>query len=333
MTDVEVKQNGTTSVYKNTFEYDQSGNMTKETAKPNLSNPANDKTTQYLYDEAGRLTGKVNPGDSTSNPSVSLGYKYFGLDFLKILNGPKYTFDYNQEGQTTKEELFNSSDTKIGEFDSEYDALGRMNKFTEKDGSGNEIARFEKPTKDSSKIDMYDQSGNFNGFDLIYKGQTSNFITYLFTYLSNNLVKTITAAGKQFNLYFDEGGLFTSRVNPNNTSDEFKYNDAGQVIESKTNSVVPSTNGNTTTTSVSTKWSSQYTYDADGRLTKITDGATGNSSAVYTYNNGTEKLNRLTKAVLANGTYTFDYSYDSRGNILNMDLLIGGSVQEPDVQL
>ncbi len=90
---------------------------------------------------------------------------------------------------------------------------------------------------------MYSATDQLNGFNLTVKQQTSNPITYLFTYLSNNLVKTITAAGKQFSLYFDEGGQFISRTNPNNTGDEFKYNDAGQVIESKTNSITQSNNG------------------------------------------------------------------------------------------
>ncbi|MCG1024491.1 RHS repeat-associated core domain-containing protein, partial [Dehalobacter sp.] len=325
VTDVEIKENGTTSVYKNSFEYDEYGNMVKETVKPNLSQPANDETTEYLYDESGRLTGKVNPGDSPTNSSVTLGYEYSGLDILKILNGPKYSFDYNLEGQVTKEELFNSSDTKIGEFSYTYDGMGRLATLTEKDGSGTEVSKISQPTGQS----MYSQTDQLNGFDLTVKQQTSNPITYLFTYLSNNLVKTITAAGKQFNLYFNEGGLFQSRVNPNNTGDEYKYNDAGQVIESKTNNITKSTNGNNTTTGVSAKWSSLYTYDSDGRITAITGQGAGSPSATYTYNNGTEELNRLTQAQITSGSnnYTFDYSYDSRGNILDMDLLIGGSVQ------
>ncbi|MCG1024488.1 MULTISPECIES: hypothetical protein [Dehalobacter] len=44
--------------------------MVKETVKPNLSQPANDETTEYVYDESGRLTGKVNAGDSINNPWV-----------------------------------------------------------------------------------------------------------------------------------------------------------------------------------------------------------------------------------------------------------------------
>ena len=63
------------------------------------------------------------PGMGT-NPSVSLGYEFFGLDHLKILNDPRYTFDYNLEGQTTAEALFNSSDVKTGEFTYTYDAMG-----------------------------------------------------------------------------------------------------------------------------------------------------------------------------------------------------------------
>ncbi len=52
VTDVVIKESGTTPVYESSFEYDEYGNMVKEIAKPDLGQPANDKTTEYLYDES-----------------------------------------------------------------------------------------------------------------------------------------------------------------------------------------------------------------------------------------------------------------------------------------
>lgn len=67
------------------------------------------------------------------------------------------------------------------------------------------------------------------------------------------------------------------------------------------------------------KWSSQYSFDADGRTSTISGtrplGTSFNES--YTYNNGTEKLNRLTQAVIDSST--FNYQYHPASNITSMD--------------
>jgi len=69
-------------------------------------------------------------------------------------------------------------------------------------------------------------------------------------------------------------------------------------------------------------WSSKYTFDTDGRISSVSGTrpwSLGVSlSESYTYNNVTEKLNRLTQAVI-DGT-TFNYQYDPAGNIKSMSV-------------
>ena len=127
-----------------------------------------------------------------------------------------------------------------------------------------------------------------------------------------------TAARSPTAFNYDEGNNLISKVNPNHTQDNFSYNDAGQIIGMQT----VDNNSNV-------KWSNQYSYDQDGRVTSVTgtDPGMNNESANYTYNNGTEKLNRLTQAAITDGTYsgTFGYSYDPAGNLLSMDVANGTS--------
>src|SRR5262249_10007502 len=55
-----------------------------------------------------------------------------------------------------------------------------------------------------------------------------------------------------------------------------------------------------------------YTYDADGRLSKLTDGS-GALIVLYTY----DAAGRLARKDMGNGTYT-TYTYDAAGNVLDL---------------
>ena len=85
----------------------------------------------------------MNPGsgDSSASPSISLGYGFFGLKDLSIKDGSRYSFGYDLEGRTTKEELFDSTGSKTKEFGYVYDKVGRLETLSEKDGAGTETAR------------------------------------------------------------------------------------------------------------------------------------------------------------------------------------------------
>jgi len=149
-----------------------------------------------------------------TNPSVSLGYEFFGLDHLKILNDPRYTFDYNLEGQTTAETLFNSSEVQTGEFTYQYDAMGRLDILVEKDGADVEISMIDAPTVTSGQGPMYDVLDRLIGFDLTYKQQSTTPVTYGFSYLDNGLLQTTQGANQNFAFFFTEDDLPAYQVNP-----------------------------------------------------------------------------------------------------------------------
>ncbi|KLU62586.1 tRNA3(Ser)-specific nuclease WapA precursor [Peptococcaceae bacterium CEB3] len=111
-----------------------------------------------------------------------------------------------------------------------------------------------------------------------------------------------------------------SRVNPDSTEDIYTYNDANQITGVQTVKV-----DNSNGTSLIPKWSSEYSFDADGRINGVTGTRPSGSSLSesYTYNNGTEQLNRLTQAVI-DGT-TFNYQYDPAGNLTSMTVPVFGT--------
>ncbi|EGW37663.1 hypothetical protein [Desulfosporosinus sp. OT] len=104
--------------------------------------------------------------------------------------------------------------------------------------------------------------------------------------MGNGLPSTVTADSKNFSLIYDDGDQLINRNNPDGTQDVYTYNDAGQVTGVKTGKVDTSKGGSILTP----QWSSQYTFDADGRISTVTGSRPSGAglSESYTYNNGTE---------------------------------------------
>jgi RHS repeat-associated protein len=183
--------------------------------------------------------------------------------------------------------------------------------YIEKDAGNNTIT-----TIGSPGTDMYSKLDQLLGYRFTYKGHTSSPLSFIFDYTKSGLVNSITGDGKKFSFNYDEADNPISRANPNNTQDNFIYDEAGRI-----------TGSYTVDNSSNVKWSGKYQYDSDGRLIQAAGSGPGSPNAAYTYNNGTEKLNRLTKAVIDDGTnnYAFNYAYDPAGNIKEMDVANGTS--------
>ncbi len=286
---------GSTTYDSSSYTYDRDNNLMSE-------KDAGNNTTNYSYDQDGRITQKANPNGT----SVSAGYDDYGnLSQISLSGGPAYNMGYDLEGHLTSSSLTNGPSSSYG-----YDAVGNMTSYVEKDASGTTVTTVGAPTGGS----MYSSLDQLLGFDLTYGSNSP--ITYNFGYTKSGLVSSVKidpgTNQQQVTFNYDEGNNLVSKVNPNNTQDNFTYNDANQIV------------GTQTATNNTVAWSSQYTYDSDGRLTSVigTDPGANNYSANYTYNNTTEKLNRLTQASITDGSYsgTFNYSYDPAGNLLSMDV-------------
>ena len=255
------------------------------------------------YDEDGRITDQSNANGSSTNSSYD---NYGNLSKEVLSNGPTYNYNYDLERKLTGASMTGGSSYVYG-----YDAVGNLISLLEKDASGNTVTTINSPSSSS----MYSNKDQILGYNFIYKGYTGNPVAFNYSYNPAGLIKSTTGAGQVFTFNYDESNNPLNRINPNNITDKFTYNDANQ----NTGIQTVDNNGNTLI-------SNNYTYDKDGRITNITGSLNGSStSADYTYNNGTEKLNRLTNAVINDGTkqYTFNYSYDTTGNISTMDTANG----------
>ncbi|KPU44235.1 tRNA(Glu)-specific nuclease WapA precursor [Oxobacter pfennigii] len=289
-----VKLEAGVETYNNTtFTYDVHNNV--KTEEDALNN-----TTSFYYDETGRLIKTVNPNNSTAERSYN---SYGDLEEVDLSTGQTYNYEYDLEGRLTTSVTPGSSNTNY-----QFDEVGNLTGQVQKDGNNNILTTISAPD-----TDMYSEQDQLLGFKMTHKSYTSYPIEYNFSYTRSGLVNSVTGDGKNFGFNFDEGNNLVARQNSNNTKDKFTYNESNKVSGIQT---VDNNNN--------VKWSSRFEYNSDGRITGITGNGPGNPSSSYTYNNGTEKLNRLTNAVINDGSaHTFNYYYDAAGNITSMSVANG----------
>lgn len=295
---LEVSLSDGTNLYNHTWStYDNLGHLISE-------KDANNNTTQYAYDEEGRMKLKTSPDGST----ISYSYDSLGrFSQVQSSGGDSSTYGYDLDSNLTNVQVF-SGGTLKNEFVYTYNAVDKLYDYSEKDGNHNIVAQANTLT--------YDQVNRLKGFNLVYSSNAA--IPYTFNYLQNGAVSNIKFGpnNSQFVFNYDDGDNLINKINPNNTEDIYTYNEANQIVGTQTAGV--SVSGQIST--LTSKWSNQYSYSSDGLLTSVTQSGQISSSANYTYNNGTEKLNRLTQANITVGStpYTFNYSYDPAGNLLSM---------------
>lgn len=214
---------------------------------------------------------------------------------MQLSSGVSYMYTYNLEGKPTEIKVYSGA-TLTNDFTYYYDAIGNLTSYSEGSGQGqvNSITR--------------DVKDRITAYNMVNE---TNTISNSFTYAKNDLPQTVTADSKNYSLIYDDGDNLINRSNPNNTEDIYTYNDANQINGVQT---VDTSHG----LSLLPNWSSNYSFDSDGRISGISGTRPlGTSfSESYTYNNGTEKLNRLTQAVIDGAQY--NYQYDPAGNITSM---------------
>jgi len=206
----------------------------------------------------GRLAKKTNASGST----VSLGYGPLGLlKALSFSSNEIYGYSYDLEGRRTQATVANGP-TITHKFDYGYDAVGNLISYIEKGGSDNILGKITKPAAG----EMYSKTDQLIGFDLTL-GTTAT-IPYAFFYSSNKLVEKVSSAGKDTLFKYDEGSKLKIQTNANGVQDRLDYNEGNQLT------------GTSSVNSSGTKTlSSQYAYDSDGRLVKITGIGPGSPSA------------------------------------------------------
>ena len=290
------------------YSYDALGRVTQTV--DNLGN-----TYKYKYDAYNNVTEVVDPIDN----KVTNVYDACGrLSSSTDANGNKSLFEYDANGNCIKKTDPNGLVTVI-DYDSrnrpvtvttgdhsvsyEYDALGRVTKYT--DEEGNEFRT------------EYDHLGNITGV-IDSKG---NVILRTEYDAAGNAAKTTDALGVLTQNTYDVSGNLTSSVNsaglPTQIETTYSYDALDRLIstvdaENGNSSYTYDSVGNITSVTYPNGGKTTYTYDSMGRM-KQSVNAVG-SKNTYTYN----AAGLLEKAKDANGKFT-NYTYDALGRITSFE--------------
>jgi RHS repeat-associated protein len=292
------ERSGDTFVYG----YDTAGRLTRKTfkdgtyeaytydAKGNLATVRDVRSgvTTLTYDANNWLTKIVYPGGK------SLSYAYDALGRrTQMKDQAGFTTNYSYDGAGRLAELKDASGARMVAYG--YDGAGRLSKETNGNGTYTSYA--------------YDNAGQLLKIGN-YKADNTVNSSFEYTYDALGRQTTAKSLDGTWTYTYDATGqltrsqLVSTNVAIANQDLQYVYDAAGNRIRTIENGVTKTytTNALNQYTQVG---SAVYTYDLDGNLTKVVDGA---KTFTYTYN----AENRLVKAVTPDGT--FEYLYDALGN-------------------
>ncbi|NJL69948.1 MAG: RHS repeat protein, partial [Microcoleus sp. SM1_3_4] len=328
---------------KTAYNYDKSGNLTKQT---NLLNQDVKLTYDATFD---RLTGFTDPKgngvnytyDSKGNPT-KIAYsdgsnQQFSVDASGNITsaidrrGNKIQYTYNKDGLLTQKQSPDGSQVSYS-----YDTKGNLTSVTDGTGSitmqydaANQLTNIKYPTGRSLSY-TYNADGQRTKL-VSQDGYTVNY-----SYDRDGSLKTLTnATGENIISYdYDRAGRLIKETNGNGTYTSYEYDLQSQLtrlINHKADNTVNSkfeyaydnlgrrtsmttlegsfqygydATGQLTSVVTPTNRTIKYQYDAAGNRTRVTDNGTNTS---YTSNN----LNEYTK--VGNAVYT----YDKDGNLIS----------------
>lgn len=347
-----------TSQIANQFDYDQYGNKTKTIAPDG-------KESLFEYDIAGNVK-KVTVSTVTSNQSIT-SYEYDAHNRLKKVISPKSEetqYFYDDNGNLTKiidpktnETVFvydknNRLINKIGQFGLQYgysyDNIGNV--IEETDPNGN-LKKFEYTNSNKIKkaifsdeninytYDQMDQLSNIDsssGIGLFYGRDSNKRIT------TENLMNISDSNGYSMNYIYDAAGNKTSAVFSSN------YFQAAVIPQGYTEvqRILYSYDQDNKLTNISNYYGDNfsYSYDSANRLTALSRPG---SKTDYLYNSGslisqiihsnlgiTKSFSELVydeknlPIQKRNPSGTFNYGYDSNGQITNSSNVTNATLNE-----
>ena len=246
------------------YGYDSAGNLTSATT------PLGNKTS-YGYDSTGRPTSIVDPrgnvtGGTPSAHTTTVAYSA-GDEVTSVTDqlGHTTTKTYDADGNLTS-----VTDPNNHTWSYTYDADNRLTKVTAPDLSTTTYA--------------YDQVGN------LASRTDANGNATLYAYDAANRLITITdALNRTWTLGYDADSNLISIALPSSGTIHYLYDALGRRISATYSDGTPAVG-----------WS----YDADGNVSSMTDGA---GTVTDTYN----QLDQLTQT--SRGSDTFAYTYDPVG--------------------
>jgi YD repeat-containing protein len=249
--------------------------------------------TKYTYDDNGNVTQAAAP------QGVTYSYSYDAKGNLisetdALGNTTTFTYDPNNN-------LTSYTDAKGHTTTYRYDGNNNLLSITYADGSKQQYSY--NPLGEATQF--LNARGDAIGYTYNTQGQilTESFAdgtSFTYTYDSHgNLTSATDAQGKVTTFVYGDANnpdLLTEVEYPDGTYLKFQYNIAGQ----RTQSVDQ------------TGFTVNYTYDALGRLSKLTDG-NNNLIVQYTY----DSAGNLIQKDMGNGTRTV-YTYDAADEVLSI---------------
>ena len=301
-----------------TYSYDELNRLTTST-------DALGNATQYSYNASGQQASITDPaGNVTSYQYDSLGRQIL----VALPDGATSSTTYDALGnvvtstdaknQTTTNtydtfnRLISTTDTAGNVVSYTYDKAGNRLSLTNANGGKtdyayNELGQMVKETNPLGKSTTYEYDANGNLTKVTDADHAST--TYEYDKIGRQ-TKITNALGVSISYGYDDNGNRTSMKDGKNTITRYEYNSQGMltaVIESSK----AGENGDQ-----DTNVRTEYSYDANGNRTKITDAKGHETNFTY------DDLNRLTSETDALGNTT-SYGYDTVGNQTSMTDALG----------
>ncbi|MHB1684674.1 MAG: DNRLRE domain-containing protein, partial [Bacilli bacterium] len=322
--------NNTTSFTSNKFD---------ETASTTL--PASGGTFNYGYDASGNLTTVTDP----NGHSVTYGYNELGQakTFSETVNGANQVtgIHHNGNGQVTGIDMPNTTSTVISyntanqptavsywnsggkqdQWNFGFDGVGNLTSMQDQSATSpttygydanNQLTSVTEPVTGGSNTEQFTLDPNGNPtISTVQLGSSTGPSWSLGNAwdIAGNLRSVTDGSQTQYFEYDDHGNVVKSTDSATGQAEYFSYNPDQQV--SRVTFKGNSTTGNANDLS--------YLYDADGRITKITNN-TNAPSITFTYNS----IGELTLETTWDGR-TIAYTYDNVGNRTSMSVTQNGT--------
>jgi RHS repeat-associated protein len=263
--------------------------------------------TQYFYDIRGNISYIILPEGNRIDYTYNLANK---LTEIKDSLNNKIQYQYDVEGNRTREETKDPTGTLKKYLDFTYDAYNNLKRIINPDSTYTEYTYDGRKNRTASK----DPKNNMTSY--IYDAlsrltqMTQPLSTIIgFGYDSQDNQSSITDPNGNTTQYFnDDFGRRNQIGSPDTGTTDHLYDEAGNLIQrfDEKETVV------------------NYTYDALNRLTAIQFPSDPNQNVTFTYDSTsvTYGIGQLTGRTDPSGSYTF--YYDASGNLTKEDKTIGG---------
>ncbi len=266
-----------------------------------ITNLSTTAQTQFFYDSRGNLDRVILPEGNQIIFSYNLANK---LTEITDSLGNKIQYQYDVEGNRTREEVKDPQGTLKRYLDFTYDAYKHLKKiinpdtnYTEYsyDGRGNRTAA--KDPKNYTTTFTYDPLSRIK--DMTQPLQPVNIITLYGYDTQDNQASVTDPKGNITQYYNDDYGRKNQTTSPDTGTTKYQYDGAGNLLQ----------RADAKGTIVN------YTYDALNRITAIQFPADPLQNITFTYDSVavTNGIGRLTGRVDPSGSYTF--YYDAQGNL------------------